>query len=90
MSHFKCQHVRNWKFFKAKIISKNLWPPRSPHLLPADFFLWVLLKGKMYKYTPRVIKQLKDAIHQEIKFLTSTLWEKYSRTWRNAFKCAWM
>ena len=21
---------------------------------------------------------------------TSTLWEKYSRIWRNAFKCAWM
>jgi len=21
---------------------------------------------------------------------TSTLWEKYSRNWRNAFKCAWM
>ena len=67
MSHLKCQHVRNWKFFKAKIISKNHWPPRSPDLLPADFFLWVLLKGKMYKYTPRVIKQLKDAIHQEIQ-----------------------
>ena len=52
-------------FFQDRIISKNLWPPRSPDLMPADFFLWGLLKGKVYKYTPRTIEQLKDAIRQE-------------------------
>jgi len=36
-------------------------------LTPADFFLWGLLKGKVYKNTPRTIKQLKDAISQEIQ-----------------------
>ena len=35
--------------------------------MPADFFLWGLLKGKVYKNTPRRIKQLKDAICQEIQ-----------------------
>ena len=56
-------------FFQDRIIlkKKNLWPPRSPDLTPADFFLWGLLKGKVYKNTPRTIKQLKDAIHQEIQ-----------------------
>ena len=54
-------------FFKDRIISKNLWPPRSPDLTPADFFLWGLLKNKMYKHTPRTIEQLKDAIRQEIE-----------------------
>ena len=39
-------------FFKDRIISKNLWPTRSP-----DFFLWGLLKGKVYKNTPRTIEQ---------------------------------
>ena len=34
--------------------------------MPADFFLWGLLKGKVYKNTPRTIEQLKDAIRQEI------------------------
>jgi len=29
-------------------------------LMPADFFLWGLLKGKVYKNTPRTIEQLKD------------------------------
>jgi len=36
-------------------------------LTPADFFLWGLLKGKVYKNTPRTTKQLKDAIRQEIQ-----------------------
>ena len=50
-----------------RIISKNLWPPRSPDLTPADFFLWGLLKGKVYKNTPCTIEQLKDSIRQEIQ-----------------------
>jgi len=32
--------------FKDRIISKNFWPPRSPDLTTADFFLWGLLKGQ--------------------------------------------
>jgi len=36
-------------------------------LTPADFFLWGLLKGELYKNTPRTVEQLKDAIRQEIQ-----------------------
>jgi len=36
-------------------------------LTPADFFLWGLLKGKVYKNTPRTFEQLKYAIRQEIQ-----------------------
>jgi len=36
-------------------------------LTPADFFLWGLLKDKVYKNTPRTIEQLIDAIRQEIQ-----------------------
>ena len=35
--------------------------------MPADFFLWSLLKGKVYINTPHTIKQLKDVICQEIQ-----------------------
>ena len=54
-------------FFQDRTISKDLWPPRSPDLTPADFFLWGLLKGTVYKNTPRTIEQLNDAIRQEIQ-----------------------
>ena len=76
-------------FFQDRIISKKLWPPTSPNLTAADFFLWGLLKGTVYKNTPRTIEQLKrrymprDSSHQRHHFK-----EKYSRIWRNAFKCA--
>ena len=39
--------------------------------MPADFFLWGLLKGKVYKNTPRTIEQPKDAIRQEIQAVTA-------------------
>jgi hypothetical protein len=38
-------------FFQDRIISKNIWPPRSPDLTPSEFFLWGLLKVKVYKNT---------------------------------------
>jgi hypothetical protein len=47
------------RFFKDRITSKKNWPHRSPDLTPADFFLWGLLKGKVYKNTPRTIEQIK-------------------------------
>jgi hypothetical protein len=54
-------------FFKRQnYLKKKLWPPRSPNL-PAEFFLWGLLKGKMYKNTARTIEQPKDDIRQEIQ-----------------------
>jgi len=53
--------------------------------MPADFFLWDLLKGKVYKNQPRTIEQLKDAIRQEIQAVNvDTLGKK------NAFKCVWV
>ena len=54
-------------FFKTELSQKNVWPPRSPDLTPYVFFLWGLMKGKVYTNTPRTIEQLKDAIHQEIQ-----------------------
>jgi len=49
---------RNW--FKS-------WRQWEADLTPADFFLWGLLKGKVYKNTHRTIEQLKEAIRQEIQ-----------------------
>jgi hypothetical protein len=33
-------------YFGDRLITKNLWPPRSPDLTPPGFFLWGLLKGR--------------------------------------------
>ena len=53
-------------FFDDRIISKALWPPRSPDLSPPDFFLWGALKGKAYGNKPRTIQELENNIWREI------------------------
>ncbi len=52
-------------FFDDRIISKALWPPRSPDLSPPDFFLWGAL-GKAYANKPRTIQELENNIRREI------------------------
>ena len=40
-------------FFSRKNYLKNLWPPRSPDLTPADFFLLGPIEGQsVQKYSP--------------------------------------
>ena len=53
-------------FFDDRVISKALWPSRSPDLSPSDFFLWGTLKGKTYANKPRTIQELENNIRREI------------------------
>jgi hypothetical protein len=53
-------------FFMGRVISKKLWPPRSPDLSSADNLLWVYLKDKVYKNRPRTIQDLRANITTEI------------------------
>ena len=53
-------------FFDDRIISKALWPPRSPDLRPPDFFLWGALKGKAYANKQRTIQEMENNIGREI------------------------
>ena len=62
MPHLEWEHDRNPKLFDDQIISKALWPPRSPDLSPPDFFLWGALKGKAYANQPRTKQELENNI----------------------------
>jgi len=52
MSHFKCEHERNWKFFKEKIISKNLATQISRSNACRLLFLGPIEGHSVQKYTP--------------------------------------
>jgi hypothetical protein len=52
--------------FADRIISKTIWPPRSPDLSLPDFFLWGALKNTMYLNSPHTIDELKMAITEYI------------------------
>jgi hypothetical protein len=36
--------------FGDRIISRGLWPARSPDLTPCDFYFWGNLKDKVYRW----------------------------------------
>jgi len=67
-------------FFSDRVISKGLWPPRSPDLTPPDCFLWGCLKGRVYRNKPRTVDALKANIAEEIRTVTSDL---LARTFQN-------
>ena len=55
------------RFFDDRIISRNLWPPRSPDLTTPDFFLWGHLKDRVQATRPQKMDDLKHNITQEIQ-----------------------
>jgi hypothetical protein len=50
------------KVFEDRIISRGLWPPRSPDISFCNFYLWGNLKGKIYKNNPCSIEALQAKI----------------------------
>ncbi|GFW48926.1 uncharacterized protein TNCV_3901241 [Trichonephila clavipes] len=56
-------------FGEDRIVSrcyKYPWPPRSPDLTPADFWLWGYLKSRVYLSGPSSLSELKDVIRREV------------------------
>jgi len=67
-------------FFGDRVISKGLWPSRSPDLRPPDYFLWRYLKGTVYQNKPRTIDALKANITEKIQAVTADV---LARTFQN-------
>ena len=53
--------------FADRIITKTIWPPRSPDLSPPDFFLWGVMKNSVYSNNPHTIDELKMLITEYIR-----------------------
>ncbi|EFN83557.1 hypothetical protein EAI_04591, partial [Harpegnathos saltator] len=45
------------------------WPPRSPDLIPLDYYLWGHLKSKVYKTKPESTQELIQRIRDEIDLI---------------------
>ena len=56
--------------FPGKVISKGgsvQWPPRSPDLSLPDFFLWGLIKAKVYQTRVQSLRALKQRIRAAVR-----------------------
>jgi hypothetical protein len=56
--------------FWDRIISRGLWPARSPDLNPCDFYLWGNLEQKVYKPNPHTTEELKENIRNEVSAIS--------------------
>ena len=75
-------------FFDDGIISKALWPPKSPDLSPPNFFLCGALKGKAYANKPRTIQELENSIRREIAAISEdVLQATFANTKRRVQLC---
>jgi len=78
-------------FFKDRIISKK---PLATQISWSNacrlLSLGPIEAQSVQKIHPAKSNSSKTLYAKRFKPSTSTLWEKYSRIWRNAFKCAWM
>lgn len=85
--------VRAWldENFAGRWIGRGgavAWPPRSPDLTPPDFFLWGVLKDRVYARKPGTIDELKNAISVEINNVPVELCAKVCRSVPNRLqKC---
>jgi hypothetical protein len=59
--------------FRNSIISKSIWPPRSPDLTRPDYHLWRVMKGAVGRDNPRTLLELKEAIAKFEQELTLRL-----------------
>ncbi|CAK1586379.1 unnamed protein product [Parnassius mnemosyne] len=67
--------------FPGKIISRFgdiLWPPRSPDLTPADFFLWGYLKARVFDTPLTNLEQLKTKITTEVRAISIDVLQRVS------------
>jgi hypothetical protein len=74
--------------FTGRIISKRLWPPRSPDLSPPDFFLWGNLKDTVYSNHPNTLKELQAHIQCTVdRMSTGTLQNVFANMIRRVRLC---
>ena len=74
--------------FGDRVISRGLWPPRSPDLTPPDFYLWGKLKGSVYADNPRTTDELKQKITSVIQNIQPDELERvFQNTQRRARLC---
>jgi hypothetical protein len=66
-------------FFGKNVISKGVWPPRSPDLTSPDFFLWGYWKDTVYRSNPRDLKQLKMNITRAMEEINEKTLRKVAR-----------
>lgn len=58
------------EFYDDRLISRGLWPARSPDLTPLDYYLFGRIKNNIFKNPLHTLDELQVAIRHEIEIIT--------------------
>jgi hypothetical protein len=67
------------EIFGERIISRGLWPPRSPDLSVRDFYLWGKLKQNVCRNNPRTLEALENEIRSAVHDITEGKLQRVSQ-----------
>jgi hypothetical protein len=73
--------------FGDRIISKDIWPPRSPDLTPPDYNLRGAMKDAVYKDNSHTLLELKETIANFISNITPILSHIFKNKIRRVDAC---
>ena len=66
--------------FGERVISRGVWPARSPDLAPPDFYLFGHLKHNVYKDHPSNLDELEGRIRHHLNQIS---WDTLSAVFKN-------
>ncbi|GFX33121.1 uncharacterized protein TNCV_5042891 [Trichonephila clavipes] len=66
------------EFFDDRVISKGLWPPRSPDMSIPEFLLWGYLKNVAVRNNAHTLDELKSNILHAISDINSHILREVS------------
>lgn len=58
------------QYYGDRLKSRGLCSPRSPDLIPLDFYLFGRIKNNVFKNRFHTLEELKEAIERELKNIT--------------------
>jgi hypothetical protein len=56
--------------FGERLISRGIWPPRSPDLSPPDVFLWGAAKSQVHEINAESVAELRTATNNYVQSIT--------------------
>ena len=65
------------EMFEERVISKNLWPPQSPDLIPPDYFCGVISNEWRIEIIPKHYANWKKRSLEKSTILKQRLWQEY-------------
>lgn len=71
VAHVTLNYLR--EFFNDRLISKDLYPPRSCDLTPLDYFVFPYIKNNVFRNPVHTLEDLRNSIQDQCDQITADM-----------------